>query len=54
MAGAVRAIQGYQTMRHHQQLPWQQMLRELETGAVETTPFKRPKWHFQAIKVTDH
>src|SRR5882757_9570818 len=49
VAGAIRAIQGYRTMRHHQKLPWRQMLVELESGTVEPHA-KRPKWHRDALQ----
>ncbi len=49
MAGAIRAIEGYRTMRQHQQLPWRQMLAELEAGEVADAGSKRPKWHYEAL-----
>ncbi len=48
-AGAVRAMQGYYTMRAHQKMPWGQMVRELETGEVSPHA-KRPKWHTGAVR----
>lgn len=48
-AGAIRAVQGYRTMRQHQRLDWWAMLGELESGEVETD-IKRPKWHYGFIK----
>jgi len=48
IAGALRAVQGYRTMRLHQRLPWPQMLEELETGEVAANA-KRPSWHRYAI-----
>lgn len=49
IAGAIRAMQGYRKMRHHQKLPWRQMLAELEAGKVEDPHVKRPKWHYSAM-----
>lgn len=48
IAVAIRALHGYHVMRQHQALPWAQMLRELETGEVNSRA-KRPKWHLSAI-----
>jgi hypothetical protein len=48
VAGGFRAIQGYRTMRQHQQLPWAAMLQELAAGAVPER-VQRPKWHHYAI-----
>lgn len=48
IAGAIRAIQGYRTMRSHQKLHWQPLLAELEAG--EASPHaKRPKWHLETL-----
>ncbi len=49
LAGAVRALQGYQTMTQHQKLPWRTMLSELESGELATPNAKRPKWHHEAM-----
>lgn len=49
VAGAIRAMQGYRTMRIHQKLPWRKMLMELEAGEVEDAHAKRPKWHYEAL-----
>jgi cellulose synthase/poly-beta-1,6-N-acetylglucosamine synthase-like glycosyltransferase len=50
MAGAIRGMQGYHTMRVHQKLPWRQMVRELEAGEVASRQVKRPKWHYQVLE----
>jgi len=50
IAGAIRGLQGYHTMRSHQRLPWRQMVRELEAGEVANRQVKRPKWHYQALE----
>jgi cellulose synthase/poly-beta-1,6-N-acetylglucosamine synthase-like glycosyltransferase len=49
MAGAVRALQGYHTMRQHQKLPWRTMLEELQAGEVKDAQVQRPKWHYTAL-----
>jgi hypothetical protein len=49
MAGAIRAIHGYYTMRAHQKLPWRKMLAELEAGEVTEPGAVRPKWHYTAL-----
>src|SRR5664279_3593621 len=48
-AGAIRALQGYHTMRVHQELPWREMVHELEVGEVADPQAKRPKWHYDAL-----
>lgn len=51
MAGAIRSMQAFRAMRHHQKLPWAAMLKEL--GAGEIAPqAKRPRWHHLAIART--
>lgn len=49
-AGAVRALQGYRTMRYHQKLPWSVMLQELDAGEVVGHNVNRPKWHYFALE----
>ena len=49
IAGGIRAIQGYRTMRQHQQLPWPVMLDELAAGTIPER-VKRPRWHHYAIE----
>jgi cellulose synthase/poly-beta-1,6-N-acetylglucosamine synthase-like glycosyltransferase len=48
VAGATRVVQGYQTMRHHQQLQWRDMVDELDAGEIKPG-LKRPKWHYAAL-----
>ena len=48
MAGAIRSMQGYHTMREHRKLPWPAMLKELALGEVPAQA-KRPQWHAYAI-----
>lgn len=50
IAGAIRALQGYRTMRQHQKLPWSVMLKELDAGCVVSHDVKRPKWHYYALE----
>jgi hypothetical protein len=49
LAGALKAMQGYRTMRQHQVLPWRKMLDELEAGQVAESAW-RPKWHAEALR----
>lgn len=49
MAGALKAMQGYRTMRQHQVLPWRTMLADLEAGEVIDASLGRPKWHYDAL-----
>lgn len=49
VAGAIRAIDGYRTMRQHQKLPWRKMLAELEAGEVLEPGARRPKWHYDSL-----
>src|SRR3954468_13313185 len=49
LAGAMRAVDGYRTMRQHQKLPWRTMVAELTAGEVLETGFRRPKWHYDAL-----
>jgi hypothetical protein len=49
-AGAVRALQGYHTMRTHQKLPWSQLLSEIETAEINPHA-KRPRWHHNAVEL---
>lgn len=46
---AVRAVQGYRTLRINQKLDWAQMLVELQKGEVEDASVKRPKWHYNNL-----
>jgi hypothetical protein len=49
IAGAARAMQGFHVLKEHERLDWQTMLKELETGEVESPHVRRPKWHYDAI-----
>lgn len=48
MAGAMRALHGYYTMRSHQRMPWAEMINELESGNIHHSS-KRPKWHQKVV-----
>jgi hypothetical protein len=46
----IRALQGYRVMKIHQQLNWNQLLKELESGEInESVNIDRPEWHFENI-----
>jgi hypothetical protein len=47
---SIRALQGYHRMREHQKLDWQQLVAEVETGAVDSAvAIRRPKWHLHNL-----
>lgn len=46
----VRAVQGYRTLRLHQQLPWAQLLRDLQNREVTVEPPTVPAWHAENIR----
>lgn len=39
----VRVVQGYNTMKLHEKLPWRKMVDDIETGTVSVK--KVPRWH---------
>lgn len=45
MAVNIRALAGYRTMRQHEKIDWNELLAEVEQGAVSDEHAKRPKWH---------
>ncbi|HSX31920.1 MAG TPA: glycosyltransferase family 2 protein [Candidatus Saccharimonadales bacterium] len=45
MAVSVRALVGYQRMREHEKLDWNQLIGEVQTGEVAPQAV-RPKWHY--------
>ncbi len=49
VAGAVRSLHAYQVMKHHQKLPWRDMVHELEAGHINALA-KRPKWHHNVVR----
>jgi cellulose synthase/poly-beta-1,6-N-acetylglucosamine synthase-like glycosyltransferase len=44
----IRSIQGWRTMKEHKNLPWRQMLVDLQN--LEPTAKKVPKWHARNLK----
>jgi len=46
----MRVLQGWRTMQKQQKLDWTQLLKELETGAVDEHGIKRPQWHYNNLK----
>lgn len=51
VAGAMRAMQGYRTMKQHQKLDWPMLLKELAKGSVPSRAI-RPRWHHFAVSGT--
>ncbi len=49
IAGTSRAAQGYKIMKDHQKLPWEAMLKELDTAHIDPHA-KRPTWHRRAVE----
>ncbi len=49
IAGVTRAVQGFRVVREHQALPWRDMIREIDQGAV-TPHAKRPAWHRRIVE----
>lgn len=49
IAGAIRALHGYNVMRRHQKLDWRQFVAELQAGEVADASAKRPKWHYDNL-----
>ncbi len=45
----VRSFQGYRRMEEHKQLPWRDMLHELQTGHIDAHA-KRLTWHIENIE----
>jgi cellulose synthase/poly-beta-1,6-N-acetylglucosamine synthase-like glycosyltransferase len=52
LAGAIRSVHGFRTMKEHQKLPWRQMVSELEVGEITEFNAVRPKWHYDALLKT--
>ena len=50
LATAVRALDGYRTLRAHQKLDWSAMVKELQNGHVMSADVKRPKWHYANLE----
>lgn len=51
VAGAIRSVQGYRTMKRHQALPWPTLLEELSQGQIPPRAI-RPRWHQFAVAGT--
>ncbi|MDB5168668.1 MAG: conserved rane protein of unknown function [Candidatus Saccharibacteria bacterium] len=49
LAVNIRAVAGYRVMRHHMQLNWNELLADLEAGAVTKNIAERPKWHVKNL-----
>ena len=45
----VRAIQGYLQITRQQKLPWNEMLKDLDIGAVVAHSARMPAWHLDNI-----
>lgn len=52
LAGAVRSVSAFRTMKEQEKLPWRQMLVELEAGEITEVSAERPKWHYDALLKT--
>ncbi|HWT56185.1 MAG TPA: glycosyltransferase family 2 protein [Candidatus Microsaccharimonas sp.] len=52
LAGAIRSVHGFRTMKGQQKLPWRQMIGELEAGEITEQNAIRPKWHYDALLKT--
>src|SRR5579875_2126867 len=50
IAGPIRTLAGYRTMKNHMRLNWEALLEDLNAGEVTATPAERPKWHYQALE----
>lgn len=50
LATALRALQGYHTLRAHQKIDWTTLVEELQKGAVSSAAAKRPKWHYRNLE----
>lgn len=53
VAGAIRSMQAFHTMREHQKLPWPALLRELGEGSIPKRAH-RPRWHHLAVDGTQN
>lgn len=46
----IRALQGYKMLKLHQKLPWDTLLRELQTGKVSQPDRHIPSWHYETVR----
>jgi hypothetical protein len=49
IAAAIRAVHGYGILRKHQKLDWQQLVKELQAGEINSAKASRPKWHYDNL-----
>jgi len=45
----IRALAGYKTMREHEKVNWNELIADVEAGAVADPAAKRPKWHYDNL-----
>lgn len=46
----IRAVQGYNTMKRHERMPWRKMLQDLQNRSADTSDASLPAWHFDNIQ----
>jgi hypothetical protein len=54
LAYALRAIEGYRTMKQHMKLDWNGLAADIEAGQATDAKIKRPKWHLSNLKRLDN
>ncbi|HVI60690.1 MAG TPA: glycosyltransferase family 2 protein [Candidatus Saccharimonadales bacterium] len=54
LAYAVRALDGYRTMKRHLRLDWNGLAADIDAGQVVGKAIKRPKWHLSNLKRLDN
>jgi cellulose synthase/poly-beta-1,6-N-acetylglucosamine synthase-like glycosyltransferase len=47
---SIRLVQGYRTLKRHQNLPWDQMFKELSNGKTEQPDRLIPTWHYENVQ----
>lgn len=45
----IRALQGYRVLQHHQKLPWDTLLAEVQDGKVSQPDRSIPSWHYETV-----
>lgn len=45
----IRALGGYKTMREHEKIDWNELIKEVEAGEVADPQATRPKWHYDNL-----
>ena len=53
VAYSIRALEGYQEMKHQKSLDWNALCDEIEAEKVLPGGHKRPKWHLKNLKRLD-